>query len=86
MATAVQFELPTDACAAKRSIQYLMREICGLGCLLAQQVSLREVVNAFDGIDVSAVSVQPITLEHAYLEVLHGAPRIEAAIGQATEL
>jgi ABC-2 type transport system ATP-binding protein len=57
-----------------------------LGCLLAQQVSLREIVNAFDGIDVSAVSVQPITLEHAYLEVLHGAPRIEAAIGQATEL
>jgi hypothetical protein len=49
-------------------------------------VSLREIVNAFDGIDVSAVSVQSITLEHAYLEVLHGAPRIEAAIGQATEL
>jgi ABC-2 type transport system ATP-binding protein len=43
-----------------------------LGCLVPQQQSLREVVGAFDGVEVSAVSVQPVTFEHAYLEVLHG--------------
>jgi ABC-2 type transport system ATP-binding protein len=44
-----------------------------LGCLLPLQASLRDVVEAFDGINVSSVSVQPVALEHAYLEVLHGA-------------
>ena len=43
-----------------------------IGCLLPQQTSLREIVGAFDGINVSAVSVQRVSLEHAYLEVLHG--------------
>jgi len=57
-----------------------------LGCLLSQQASLREIVNAFDGIDVSAVSVQPVTLEHAYLEVLHGGPPVETGTAQAREI
>jgi class 3 adenylate cyclase len=39
MATAVQFELPTDACAAKRSIQYLMREICGLAVHIGARIA-----------------------------------------------
>jgi len=50
-----------------------------LGVLLARQVSLREVVEAFDGIEVSSVSVQPVALEHAYLQVLHGAAPVDDA-------
>jgi hypothetical protein len=38
---------------------------------LTRQLSLRDVVEAFDGIDVCSVSVQSVALEHAYLEVLH---------------
>jgi ABC-2 type transport system ATP-binding protein len=41
-----------------------------IGCLLPQQASLREVVDALRDLDVSAVSVQRVSLEHAYLEVL----------------
>jgi hypothetical protein len=33
-------------------------------------MSLREVVDAFDGSKVSAVSVDPVTLEDAYLELV----------------
>jgi ABC-2 type transport system ATP-binding protein len=39
-------------------------------CLLPQAISLREVVQALDGGEVSSVSLQPVTLEHAYLELL----------------
>jgi len=41
-----------------------------LCCLLPQAASLREVVQALDGAGVTAVSVLPVTLEHAYLELL----------------
>jgi ABC-2 type transport system ATP-binding protein len=41
-----------------------------LFCLLPQAISLREVVEALDGGEVSSVSLQPVTLEHAYLELL----------------
>ncbi len=41
-----------------------------LCCLLPQALSLREVVQALDGAGVTAVSVLPVTLEHAYLELL----------------
>ena len=39
-------------------------------CLLPKASSLREVVQAIDGGEVSSVSLQPVTLEHAYLELL----------------
>ncbi len=39
-------------------------------CLLPHTSSLRDVVQAIDGGEVSAVSLQPVTLEHAYLELL----------------
>ena len=45
-----------------------------LGCLLPQQVSLREVVDAFSGIDLSSIGLQRVSLEHAYLEVIHTRP------------
>ncbi len=39
-------------------------------CLLPKAISLREVVQALDGGEVTSVSLQPVTLEHAYLELL----------------
>jgi ABC-2 type transport system ATP-binding protein len=44
-----------------------------LCCLLPQAATLREVVEALDGAGVTAVKVQPVTLEHAYLETLQPA-------------
>ena len=38
--------------------------------LLPRAVSLREIVDALDGTQVSAVSVHPVTLEDAYLELV----------------
>ena len=39
-------------------------------CLLPAAIGLREVVQAIDGGEVTSVSLQPVTLEHAYLELL----------------
>jgi len=39
-----------------------------ISLLLPQVLSLREVVDALDGTEVRSVSVQPVTLEDAYLE------------------
>jgi ABC-2 type transport system ATP-binding protein len=38
--------------------------------LLPRHMSLREIVNALDGSKVSAVSIDPVTLEDAYLELV----------------
>jgi len=42
--------------------------------LLPFTLSLREIVGALDGTQVSAVSVHPVTLEDAYLELVGGSP------------
>ncbi|CAN1533946.1 CcmA ABC-type multidrug transport system, ATPase component [Burkholderiaceae bacterium] len=42
--------------------------------LLPQNLGLREILDALDGTQVSAVSVQPITLEDAYLELVGDSP------------
>lgn len=42
--------------------------------LLPFTLSLREIVDALDGTQVSAVSVHPVTLEDAYLELVGGSP------------
>ena len=42
--------------------------------LLPEAFSLREIVDALDGKQVSAVSVHPVTLEDAYLELVGGSP------------
>jgi hypothetical protein len=39
-----------------------------ISLLLPQVLSLREVVDALDGTEVRSLSVQPVTLEDAYLE------------------
>jgi len=63
-----------DQAATTRRAQALgwaVRPYAGqLLCLLPQASSLREVVQAIDGGEVSSVSLQPVTLEHAYLELL----------------
>jgi ABC-2 type transport system ATP-binding protein len=46
-------------------------QLCGL---LPQAATLREVAQALDGVGVTAVSLTPVTLEHAYLDVLGDAP------------
>lgn len=42
--------------------------------LLPHDLSLREIVDALDGTQVSAVSVQAVTLEDAYLELVGDSP------------
>jgi hypothetical protein len=50
---------------------------------LPQQASLEEVVRALSGTGVSSISLQRVSLEHAYLEVMHEAsPRLQARTGQ----
>jgi len=60
-----------------------VRERAGaLACLLPQAPhagTLRDLVQAFDGVAISSVSVQPVGLAHAYLEVMQA----EAASARA---
>ncbi|PIT77465.1 ABC transporter ATP-binding protein [Limnohabitans sp. B9-3] len=42
--------------------------------LLPQNLGLREILDALDGTQVSGVSVQPVTLEDAYLELVGDSP------------
>jgi ABC-2 type transport system ATP-binding protein len=42
-------------------------------CLLPQPLPLIEVLRALDGVPVTALAVQPVRLEHAYLELLQPA-------------
>ncbi|MDP2006177.1 MAG: ABC transporter ATP-binding protein [Rubrivivax sp.] len=54
-----------------------LREWAGaLACLLPEAPhvgTLREVVEAFEGLEIRSVGVQPVGLAHAYLELMHGA-------------
>jgi ABC-2 type transport system ATP-binding protein len=63
-----------DSAATVQRLQRLgwaVRQRAGrLSCLLPRHFSLREVVDTLDGPEVSAVSVQAVTLEDAYLELL----------------
>ena len=50
---------------------WAVREHAGqMRLLLPHDLGLREIVDALDGTQVSAVSVQPVTLEDAYLELV----------------
>jgi farnesyl-diphosphate farnesyltransferase len=55
-----------------------IRLFCILPLLLAY-ATLRDLVQAFDGVAISSVSVQPVGLAHAYLEVM----QTEAASARA---
>lgn len=67
-----------DAAAARERAAHCgwpVRSWAGaLACLLPEAPhagTLREVVEAFEGIAISAVGVQPVGLAHAYLELMH---------------
>ena len=45
------------------------------GCLLPRQIALEEVVLALKGVGVTAVSLQRVSLEHAYMEILREGER-----------
>jgi ABC-2 type transport system ATP-binding protein len=62
---------------AQRSIDlgWTVRQSGGhMRLLLPHDLSLLEIVDALKGIKVSAVSVQPVTLEDAYLELVGDSP------------
>jgi ABC-2 type transport system ATP-binding protein len=67
----------TDEAAVERRARDLgwavRRYAARLACILPQQVSLRSVVDALADVEVTAVSLQRVGLEHAYLEVTQGA-------------
>ena len=62
-----------QACTVQRmqDLGWAVRQHAGrLSCLLPQHLSLREAVDALGGPEVSALSVQAVTLEDAYLELI----------------
>jgi len=40
--------------------------------LLQKQMEIREIIDLFEGIPVSSISLKPVSLEHIYLEVIQG--------------
>ena len=61
-----------------QALGWAVRQHAGsLSCLLPRSFSLREVVVALDGPEVSAVSVQAVTLEDAYLELVGEGAAVE---------
>jgi ABC-2 type transport system ATP-binding protein len=67
----VQSEDPQAVIQRASDLGWPVRQHAGkMGLLLPHPMSLREVVDALDGSKVSAVSVDPVTLEDAYLELV----------------
>jgi ABC-2 type transport system ATP-binding protein len=56
-------------------LQWPVRHYGGqLACLLPRLLSLREVLQGLDGLAITSASVQPVGLQHAYMEVMQAAP------------
>jgi ABC-2 type transport system ATP-binding protein len=69
-------ETPDEAAVERRACTLgwaVRRYAARLACILPQQVSLRSVVDSLADVEVTAVSLQRVGLEHAYLEVTQGA-------------
>jgi ABC-2 type transport system ATP-binding protein len=67
----VQSEDPQAVIQRASDLGWPVRQHAGkISLLLPHPMSLREVVDALDGSKVSAVSVDPVTLEDAYLELV----------------
>jgi ABC-2 type transport system ATP-binding protein len=67
----VQSQDPQAVIQRATDLGWPVRQHAGkISLLLPQPMSLREVVDALDGSKVSAVSVDPVTLEDAYLELV----------------
>ena len=67
----VQSEDPQAVIQRASDLGWPVRQHAGkLSLLLPQPMSLREIVDALDGSRVSAVSIDPVSLEDAYLELV----------------
>ena len=67
----VQSEDPQAVIQRAFDLGWPVRQHAGkLSLLLPQPMNLREIVDALDGSRASAVSVDPVTLEDAYLELV----------------
>jgi len=67
----VQSEDPQAVIQRASDLGWPVRQHAGkLSLLLPQPMNLREIVDALDGSRASAVSVDPVTLEDAYLELV----------------
>ena len=67
----VQSEDPQAVIQRASELGWVVRQHSGsIGLLLPHNLNLREVVDALDGTKVSAASVDPVTLEDAYLELI----------------
>jgi ABC-2 type transport system ATP-binding protein len=67
-------EAPGLAARADR-LGWPLRHFAGrLAAVLPQPMELRDVVAALEGVTIHSVSIQPVRLEHAYLEILRGPP------------
>ena len=67
----VQSQDPQAVIQRASDLGWPVRQHAGkISLLLPHPMSLREVVDALDGSKVSAVSVDPVTLEDAYLELV----------------
>ena len=67
----VQSQDPQAVIQRASDLVWPVRQHAGkMSLLLPRPMSLREVVDALDGSKVSAVSVEPVTLEDAYLELV----------------
>ncbi len=68
-------EGPEKHCLRARAVSlgWQMRSAAGKHiCLMPQTQTLAQVVQLFSGLDLASVTVQPVSLEHAYLEVIDG--------------
>lgn len=67
----VQSEDPQAVIQRAFDLGWPVRQHAGkMSLLLPQNLNLREVVDALDGSKVSAISIDPVTLEDAYLELV----------------
>ena len=75
----VSVEAADEGPVIERAVQlgWQQRRYAGkLALLLSEPLSLTQVVQRLNGIELSAVSVQRVVLEHAYLEVLQAVPAV----------
>jgi ABC-2 type transport system ATP-binding protein len=71
----VQSEDPQAVIQRAFDLGWPVRQHAGkMSLLLPQNLNLREVVDALDGSKVSAISIDPVTLEDAYLELVGDRP------------
>jgi ABC-2 type transport system ATP-binding protein len=68
----VEASNPDLVVALAAKLNWGLRQYAGrIACLLPKQSSLEEVLHSLSGAGVSSISLQRVSLEHAYLEAIH---------------